>query len=342
MENFKRLTSSSYYKKHFMLYKKYILSAIIGILFTSISGLAQTKSIVQHTIQTGESLSALAKQYNTTVGDIMRLNQMNADSKLIIGQIVKIPTVQVKVVPPVQPVQKRVDTIMSNNGKGYSYYTVVKGDNLYRISKTYKVSEAQLMAWNNMPDNVVKIGQNLIVAMGVLTSAPAETKPVVVNPPVVKEAKPAEKFPSTPVVINTPKDTVAATVVKPVAPVQVTNTELIPINGTEKFIDAEGFFARYFDRKRKSDNGFNTESATFNSTSGWNDKKYYVLINDVAQGTIVRITANGKSVCAKVLGPLPNMPSGIKEDPSIKVRITNAAANILGVDASKFSIQINY
>ena len=45
-----------------------------------------------------------------------------------------------------------------------TYYTVVEGDTLYRISRTYGVTVAQLKKWNNLTDNIIGIGQRLIVS----------------------------------------------------------------------------------------------------------------------------------------------------------------------------------
>ena len=45
-----------------------------------------------------------------------------------------------------------------------TYYTVVKGDTLYRISRTYGVTVEQLKRWNNLTDNIISIGQRLIVS----------------------------------------------------------------------------------------------------------------------------------------------------------------------------------
>lgn len=45
-----------------------------------------------------------------------------------------------------------------------TYYTVVKGDTLYRISRTYGVPVDQLKRWNNLTDNIISIGQRLIVS----------------------------------------------------------------------------------------------------------------------------------------------------------------------------------
>ncbi len=44
-----------------------------------------------HTLAAGETLSILAKSYHTTVGDIMRMNGMNAQSQLQVGAQIKIP-----------------------------------------------------------------------------------------------------------------------------------------------------------------------------------------------------------------------------------------------------------
>ena len=51
------------------------------------------------------------------------------------------------------------------SGLGTStYHTVVKGDTLYRLSRTYGVTIEQLKQWNNLTDNIISIGQRLIVS----------------------------------------------------------------------------------------------------------------------------------------------------------------------------------
>ena len=45
-----------------------------------------------------------------------------------------------------------------------TYYTVVKGDTLYRISRAYGVTVEQLKRWNNLTDNIISIGQRLVVS----------------------------------------------------------------------------------------------------------------------------------------------------------------------------------
>jgi hypothetical protein len=82
------------------------------------------------------------------------------------------------------------------------------------------------------------------------------------------------------------------------------------------------------------------QAGIFKSTSGWQDGKYYALINNVAVGTIVKITdqSTGKSVYAKVLGQLPDM----KESAGLTVRLSNAAAAELGEGDGRFGVGVSY
>lgn len=81
------------------------------------------------------------------------------------------------------------------------------------------------------------------------------------------------------------------------------------------------------------------EAGTFKSTSGWQDKKYYVLMNEVAPGTIVKLSAStNKVVYAKVLGAMPDT----KDSDSLILRMSNAAASYLGIIDPKFPVQVTY
>lgn len=102
----------------------------------------------------------------------------------------------------------------------------------------------------------------------------------------------------------------------------------------------EGFFAQQYSiettgLKLKT---LTLESSIFKTMSGWDDKKYYVLANGIPEGAIVRLTANNKSVCAKVLGSLPAM----KGDNGLQMRVSNAAAAALGVEANRFQLMVTY
>ncbi|HEV3325212.1 MAG TPA: LysM peptidoglycan-binding domain-containing protein [Puia sp.] len=82
------------------------------------------------------------------------------------------------------------------------------------------------------------------------------------------------------------------------------------------------------------------QAGIFKSTSGWQDGKYYALINNVPVGTIVKVSdpATGKSIYAKVLGQLPEM----KESAGLTIRVSNAAAAELGEGDVRFGVGVSY
>jgi hypothetical protein len=67
----------------------------------------------------------------------------------------------------------------------------------------------------------------------------------------------------------------------------------------------------------------------FKSNSGWKDGKYYLLVNDILPGTIVKVqsTLTDKIVYAKVLGAL----AAAKENEGLLMRLSNATLNALGL-----------
>lgn len=103
----------------------------------------------------------------------------------------------------------------------------------------------------------------------------------------------------------------------------------------------EGYFALLFPandgtKQFKSDAG---TASTFKTNSGLIDRKFYVLMNDVLPGTIVRVVApNNKSICARVLGALPT----IKNSPALLLRMSAPAAAALGMKDTGFTVTISY
>jgi LysM repeat protein len=337
-------------------HKNYILSCLVVALFLVVTASAQTTPIT-HTIKQGETLSGLAKQYNTTVGNIMRLNGMNSNSKLQIGQGVKIPGATKAPVTAVEAPKKEVakQPIVVAKQPEISAtvtdvtYQVLKGQSLYGIAKQFKTTEAQIIAWNNLPNDKIKAGQTIIVGKETIekstipvtpkpqVATPVEDKPVVVNPkpPTVQPSRNDEL-----ITLNAGSAKVTPVETKPtITPTkEVIKVQPAPILASTKYVESEGFFAGYFNHKDKNLATAAGDAAIFKTTSGWTDKKYYVLMNDVNQGDIVRLTANNKTICAKVLGPLPD----IKEDNGLLLRLSNAAAAQLGVEDMKFSVTVNY
>src|SRR5258708_2511827 len=155
-----------------------------------------------------------------------------------------------------------------------------------------------------------------------VSKPPAITATVAPPQPAVKETPAAVKEAATTGTTAKEKGAVkeepkAVTHVSPPAtPASATSTPAIHFNG--------GYFKADFTDGGKSTNG---PAGIFKSSSGWQDGKYYALMNNVPVGTIVKINASsGKSIYAKILGQLPDM----KESAGLTVRISNAAASELG------------
>lgn len=58
-----------------------------------------------------------------------------------------------------------------------STYTVQKGDTLYKIAKTHKVSVSTLKTWNNLKSDTIKLNQNLIISSKAATAAKKKKTP---------------------------------------------------------------------------------------------------------------------------------------------------------------------
>ena len=107
---------------------------------------------------------------------------------------------------------------------------------------------------------------------------------------------------------------------------------------------SQGYFKTSFDqqtRQRPTTKEQTMTSGTFKTTSGWSDAKYYLLMDGVEPGTIVRITnpTNNKMIYAKLLGEM----SGLKQNQGVNIRISNAAASALDIaETDKFIVKLNY
>jgi len=108
--------------------------------------------------------------------------------------------------------------------------------------------------------------------------------------------------------------------------------------------DGTGYFKNNFYQQVKTSplkKDQTVTSSIFETTSGWQDGKYYLLINGVEPGTIVKLTnpSNSKTVFAKVLYAMDK----IRENQGVDVRISDAAAATLAVsETDKFILKVNY
>lgn len=112
-------------------------------------------STFNYIVRVGDTLSAIALRYNTTVATIQRLNGLPT-STIYVGQVLRIPgtgVVQPPVPPPVQP-----PVIV--NGR----YIVRPGDTLFGIARYFGVSAWAIAQSNGILNlNRIYSGQRLII-----------------------------------------------------------------------------------------------------------------------------------------------------------------------------------
>lgn len=116
------------------------------ILKIPINSGTNPNNMFMYTVQKGDSLWSIAKKYNTTVKEIMNLNNLTT-SNLKIGQILRIPENY-----------NNYDEIKLPN---YKNYVVKKGDNLYSIAKNNNISLDIIIKDNSLSNTTLKIGQVL-------------------------------------------------------------------------------------------------------------------------------------------------------------------------------------
>jgi membrane-bound lytic murein transglycosylase D len=111
----------------------------------------------EHTVDIGQTLYSVARQYNISVKDLAAWNSFSTDEKIKTGQvlIVKKPA-NVAVSTP-----KVVETKVASSNS--TIHVVQKTETLYSISKRYGVTIKQVQDWNNMSDINVKLGQKLVI-----------------------------------------------------------------------------------------------------------------------------------------------------------------------------------
>lgn len=110
-----------------------------------------------HKVSKGESLIEIAKMYGVSVNKILEWNP-NVDKKnLQLGANLKI-NIQEKIVKP------QYESIASqNNEENQIVHKVKRGENLYQISKLYNVSMDEIKEWNNLGDENIQIGKEIII-----------------------------------------------------------------------------------------------------------------------------------------------------------------------------------
>jgi LysM repeat protein len=334
-----------------------------------------------YTVGPKETLFSIGRSLNIHPRELAEYNNISFETGVKIGQVLKIPAVK-KMAPlqdvtpatttttvpsatqPVTPVAKQTPAVPSISKTTTSpdvqhakpeissdilpvYHKVEKKETLYQISQREKVSIDEIKKWNKLTVDGVNEGANLIVGYKKRdtetpiqkTTTPTttvKTSPTIPKPVVAEKSIVVEEIPSTtkPVLVENPA--AKTTVIIPQTKPESDPTKVVrDFNG--------GKFGITYGTQHNGNAPSIAESgvgAIFKSTSGWNDGKYYCLHNTSPAGTIIKITSKNtnKFVYAKVLDVIPDL----KQNEGLLIRLSNAAADELGVSSETFNVTLNY
>ena len=299
-----------------------------------------------HKIVRGESLFSIANKYQVTVAELKEWNSLSG-SKVLVGQSLKIfgsePVEASKstVVPlaeaPAPKVEKKeeakkeepkavekkeeqpkveerkveqpraVKESTTTTSSEWTSHTVKSGESLFTVSKQYGTSIEDLIQWNALTSNNLRVGQSLKVGKAAAITMASEEK----SQPTAAPQQPTEKIIASSEVVLAPREVIEAPKQELTAPNTsggFTNTketglaELIP--GTEA------------------------------------NKKYLVLHRTAPVGSVIRVKneENNLTIFARVVGVLPETGDNSK----VLIKLSQAAFEQLkGVNA-RFPVEILY
>ena len=294
-----------------------------------------------HKVAPKEGLFPLGRMYNVHPRHIANYNGIDFNKGLAIGQLINIPL---------------SDTNFKHevNAGVPVFYSPGSKESLANISAKYKAPMGNLRGWNKLNDDNVAANSKVIV--GFLITNELKDKYVTIKPQVeesvsnvkktesqkqpVQEVKVPEQMKEEPKKAEPEIKKETAPVVKEEKKTETVNTKPVEVVNA----DGTGYFKTHFYQQVKISPQSKEQTVTssiFKTMSGWQDGKYYLLINGVEPGTIVKLTnpSNSKFIFAKVLYSMDR----IRENQGVDIRISDAAAASLAVnETDKFILKVNY
>ena len=104
-----------------------------------------------YTVKSGDTLSHIGRQYNMSVSELKKLNNLKSDL-ILVGQKLKVSTQSKSVTPS-----------SSSSSSSTKTHKVVSGDTLSGIALKYKTSVSALKAKNKLKSDLILVGQVLAI-----------------------------------------------------------------------------------------------------------------------------------------------------------------------------------
>ena len=136
----------------------------INIPYSRLAVYNQNKNSIQdtkyamHTVKRGDTLSGIARKYNTTISQIKEQNKLKSNM-LSLKQKLLLP-IPSDMLGKIDFNDKKSSKKSKRSARKH---TVKSGDSLYSIAKKYKVGVKRLMKDNKLKSHLLKIGDRLVI-----------------------------------------------------------------------------------------------------------------------------------------------------------------------------------
>ncbi|MBT2567083.1 LysM peptidoglycan-binding domain-containing protein [Arthrobacter sp. ISL-85] len=147
-----------------------IPAAVVSTTIPAAFQPAQPAAPAEYTIVRGDTVSGIAGRFGLNTGDILKLNNLQANTIIYPGQKLKLSGSAEPAAPaPAAPAAPAAPT-----PSGGATYTVKPGDTLGAIAAKHNVSLSDVFAWNNLSmRSIIYPGQKVKVGGGDPAPAPA-------------------------------------------------------------------------------------------------------------------------------------------------------------------------
>ena len=290
------------------------------------------KSFIIHQVDERETLYAISRRYHVTVTQILEYNK-EADAGLEVGQILKVPFVA------------RPATPRQTNG----YHIVGVGETLFSISRMYNLTVDELKSLNNLSDNAISVGQQLVVKRDSVFVKPEVIGNTMVGFHQVAAGETLYSISKTyGVTIQQIKEwnnlsTTSLDIGQMIRVAEPQSTQTTaskdsvvitqPVAGTTETTIRISENVAGTDEVRES--GL---AELIDGTDG--NRKYLALHRTAKVGTILKVKneLNNREVFVRVVGPIPS--TGVND--KILIKISKSAFDRLGGIDAKFRVEVTY
>lgn len=140
---------------------------------------SSASAISTYTVQSGDTLSGIANQFNTTYTELAQINNLSNPNKIYVGQVLQVSANQTTANSTASANTSAAPAKTSTTSQAETTYTVKSGDTLSGIAGQFNTTYTELAQINNLSNpNKIYVGQVLQVSANnnsTTSAAPAKT-----------------------------------------------------------------------------------------------------------------------------------------------------------------------